>query len=205
MNKQKFICKKCGCTEYIVKEKPNGTGVATGLYCAKCGTWQKWLNKQEKVLYNSELVGKQDGEQETRKKIIKVLDRAALSFHEYFRAQVKNAFENGAKHYSNKDCDKSIYDFWADALIAAGIGDVKEAETERKAYEVTSNHYRTQYEEQKHRAEVAERAFGNCIENFVKFQYEQNGYQLDKFFLDEVSKKCLKQAEKELQEERKDG
>lgn len=47
-----FICKKCGNTTYIVQEKSNGTGVATGLYCAKCGTWHKWLNKQEKVLYS---------------------------------------------------------------------------------------------------------------------------------------------------------
>lgn len=47
-----FICKKCGNTTYIVQEKSNGTGVATGLYCEKCGTWHKWLNKQEKVLYS---------------------------------------------------------------------------------------------------------------------------------------------------------
>lgn len=47
-----FICKKCGNTTYIIQEKSNGTGVATGLYCAKCGTWHKWLNKQEKVLYS---------------------------------------------------------------------------------------------------------------------------------------------------------
>lgn len=48
-----FICKKCGNTTYIVQEKSNGTGVATGLYCAKCGTWHKWLNKQEKILYTT--------------------------------------------------------------------------------------------------------------------------------------------------------
>lgn len=46
-----FICKKCGNTTYIMQEKLNGTGKAIGLYCAKCGTWHKWLNKQEKVLY----------------------------------------------------------------------------------------------------------------------------------------------------------
>ena len=74
MNKQKFVCKKCGNTEYIVKEKPNGTGIAAGLYCAKCGTWQKWLNKQEKGLYNSEPVGKQDDEQKQIEKLYKVID-----------------------------------------------------------------------------------------------------------------------------------
>ena len=47
----KFICKKCGSTDYKIIEKSNGNGIATGLYCAKCGQWQKWLNKQEKVLF----------------------------------------------------------------------------------------------------------------------------------------------------------
>lgn len=47
----KFICKKCGSSEYKIIEKSIGNGIATGLYCAKCGQWQKWLNKQEKVLF----------------------------------------------------------------------------------------------------------------------------------------------------------
>lgn len=42
-----FICKKCGSTEYEIKDKPNGTGIAHGLYCAKCGFWHKWLGKEE--------------------------------------------------------------------------------------------------------------------------------------------------------------
>lgn len=48
-----FICKKCGNTTYIMREKLNGTGKAIGLYCAKCGTWHKWSNEQEKVLYST--------------------------------------------------------------------------------------------------------------------------------------------------------
>ena len=48
-----FVCKKCGNTTYTMQEKLNGTGKAIGLYCAKCGTWHKWLNKQEKVLYST--------------------------------------------------------------------------------------------------------------------------------------------------------
>lgn len=47
-----FICKKCGSTEYEIKDKNNGTGIAHGLYCAKCGFWHKWLNKQELILYD---------------------------------------------------------------------------------------------------------------------------------------------------------
>ena len=51
----KFICKKCGSTDYKIIEKSNGRGIATGLYCAKCGQWQKWLNKQEKVLFAEDI------------------------------------------------------------------------------------------------------------------------------------------------------
>lgn len=51
----KFICKKCGSTDYKIIEKSNGKGIATGLYCAKCGQWQKWLNKQEKVLFTDDI------------------------------------------------------------------------------------------------------------------------------------------------------
>lgn len=51
----KFICKKCGSTDYKIIEKSNGNGIAMGLYCAKCGQWQKWLNKQEKVLFADDI------------------------------------------------------------------------------------------------------------------------------------------------------
>lgn len=46
-----FICKKCGSTEYEIKDKSNGTGIAHGLYCAKCGFWHKWLGKEELKQY----------------------------------------------------------------------------------------------------------------------------------------------------------
>ena len=46
-----FICKKCGSAEYEIKDKPNGTGIAHGLYCAKCGFWHKWIGKEELKKY----------------------------------------------------------------------------------------------------------------------------------------------------------
>lgn len=49
-----FICKKCGSTEYEIKDKANGTGIAHGLYCAKCGFWHKWLGKEELKQYKQE-------------------------------------------------------------------------------------------------------------------------------------------------------
>lgn len=48
-----FVCKKCGSTEYEIKDKSNGNGIAHGLYCAKCGFWHKWLNKKELVYYKN--------------------------------------------------------------------------------------------------------------------------------------------------------
>lgn len=36
-------CKKCGSTDLFTKEKGNNVG----LYCADCGAWIKWLNKNE--------------------------------------------------------------------------------------------------------------------------------------------------------------
>lgn len=48
-----FVCKKCRSTEYKIKDKTNGTGIAHGLYCARCGFWHKWLNKQELSEYEN--------------------------------------------------------------------------------------------------------------------------------------------------------
>lgn len=44
-----FKCKKCGAQEYVIKEVPNGSNVHKGLYCAKCGAWEKWLSKDDVV------------------------------------------------------------------------------------------------------------------------------------------------------------
>lgn len=36
-------CKRCGKSNFHIETKSNNTG----LYCNNCGTWQKWLNKNE--------------------------------------------------------------------------------------------------------------------------------------------------------------
>ena len=89
----------------------------------------------------------------------------------------------------------------ADALIAAGIGDVKEAELERKAYEVASNQYRIWFEEQKDRAEVAEKALLTACIKMVKYEKSDVNIEL---LVGVIYRKYLKQAEKELAEEEKD-
>lgn len=96
----------------------------------------------------------------------------------------------------------------AEALIAAGIGDIREAELERKAYEVASTQYRIWFEEQKDRAEVAEKALDLCETAYIlslnhrategiSGQAIASDLGVHKFF--------IKQAEKELAEEGKDG
>ena len=37
-----MVC-KCGSTKFFTK----ANGTQTGLYCAECGKWQKWLGKSE--------------------------------------------------------------------------------------------------------------------------------------------------------------
>ena len=42
-----FRCKKCGSEKYKLIEK----GTATGLHCADCGFWHKWVAKKELYRY----------------------------------------------------------------------------------------------------------------------------------------------------------
>ena len=92
-----FICKKCGSKNYKVFEKSNGTGIATGLYCADCGAWQKWLNKQEKAIYTATLTDEWRAMLKTHCKITeevrhraevveRALDNIMGAFHELLSA-----------------------------------------------------------------------------------------------------------------------
>ena len=111
----------------------------------------------------------------------------------------------GVAVQSNKLDGASVYNPYnaeslADALIAAGIGDVKELQLDKKAYEAASNHYRILFEEAQRRAEIAEKALSNACRNIIAD--EKDGIEIEP--RDEVLYKAyLKQAENELQEERK--
>lgn len=39
----KLVCDKCKSSNLFVEIQ----GSRKGLYCGECGTWQKWINKQE--------------------------------------------------------------------------------------------------------------------------------------------------------------
>lgn len=129
-----------------------------------------------------------------REKIIKVIDEWAN------KAVKANKFD-GASVYNPHNAAEL-----ADALIAAGIGDVKEAELERKAYEVASNQYRIWFEEQKDRAEVAERALRDRAT--YSAMEDMDYFSLTSVAIEARAKELYKgwrrEAEKELAEEGKE-
>lgn len=127
--------------------------------------------------------------EELKEKIVKILEEA------YEPIKYEDDYIHGAQIYfpSNEDV--------ADALIEAWIGDVKEVEIERKAYEVASNQYRIWFEEQKDRAERAERALMTVCTNVIKDEEDDLAIEPRARVL---YKAYLKQAEKELAEEADD-
>ena len=64
--------------------------------------------------------------EELKKKIVEVLEETEYEWTEEKNGYVLQIF----------------YDKLAAALIAAGLGDVKELQLDKKAYEAASNHYR---------------------------------------------------------------
>lgn len=50
-----MVC-KCGGKEFFTEEHGN----QTGLYCAACGKWQKWLKKDEIRLFNHGMIPSPD-------------------------------------------------------------------------------------------------------------------------------------------------
>lgn len=96
----------------------------------------------------------------------------------------------------------------ADALIAAGIGDVKENENRARAAEFAAKTVTDKailkYEEMKHRAEVAERALDLCETAYILAlnNREHEGISQQAILSDlGVHGFFMQQAEKELSEE----
>ena len=94
--------------------------------------------------------------------------------------------------------DESSADKIADALIAAGVGDV---ETTKKIGAHATAMAVLRAAEAEHRAEVAERALKNACTNVIKDEEDDIAVEPRANIL---YKAYLMQAEKELAEERKD-
>lgn len=68
-------CRKCDSTVFFIKQKGNNTG----LYCGGCGTWQKWLNKDEVNLWKYHLETLVVDEQRPKEEIKVYMDTNASS------------------------------------------------------------------------------------------------------------------------------
>ena len=92
-------------------------------------------------------------------------------------------------------------EYVADALIAAGIGDVKESENKATAAElvaqVSASTAIEKIAESEHRAEVAERALSSLVHEM--YEHDIRPMCDEKFFIESR----LKEVEKELAEEGK--
>lgn len=102
----------------------------------------------------------------------------------------------------------------ADALIAAGIGDVKESENKATAAELVAQAAAStaikKIAEWKHRAEVAEKALYNACKHFCQFIVPCPNNDCKRIFCNKQKYGCyheyfLQKAEKELAEEGKDA
>ena len=149
--------------------------------------------QEEKTMTNEEL----------KKKIVEILEET-----EYEWTEEKNGY-----------ILQIFYDKLADALIAAGIGDVKDVEAEANRYEML---YKLQNRDMalaerrahdvEHRAEVAEMALKNACEDvkeivsfLIELSERVDGLHVEGYLPEESEPKAyINRAEKELAEERKD-
>lgn len=89
-----FACEKCGSLDVYTKKN----GSATGLYCGDCGKWIKWLNKEDKILFE-----KQKEENQFLKEVaLQSRERTQLEKLEEYKEQKKfelcvenNAYNRG--------------------------------------------------------------------------------------------------------------
>ena len=136
---------------------------------------------------------------ELKKKIVEILEETEHEWTEDKNGYILQIF----------------YDKLADALIAAGIGDVSSEKAMRELAEAFHREKCAEYDpinyklqKAEHRAEVAERAFFNfalfCAKtvspNYVRNTSEENQRE----YARDICKEWGEKAEKELTEERKD-
>ena len=98
---------------------------------------------------------------------------------------------------------EDIYKF-ADALIAAGIGDVLEEKSKAFVYANEIAYLDNQLKEYKHRAEVAERALLTACVNLIKNEKANVNNVNMELLVRVVYTNYLRKAEKELAEGKKE-
>ena len=120
-------------------------------------------------------------------------------------AIIEASFDNRCRKTHCRNCDLSPDEMcqpnmYADALIAAGIGDVKETKFECDHYWRMWQGALVELEREEHRAKVAERAVENLSYKRAKILL----YDDSKTAMEKIKQAELRQAEKELAEEGKD-
>ena len=68
-----FEC-KCGSTDVFIKQQGNNCG----LYCADCGKWLTWLNKDSKRLAERQIQGIEKKSETRRLKILQKKSRKCM-------------------------------------------------------------------------------------------------------------------------------
>lgn len=137
-------------------------------------------------------------EQELKEKIARIIAKR-LCKNKYSHFQLYGDSANCYSRENFAECE--VITDTVDALISAGIGDVSEWKERAENFAYAYNACGNDLAEMERRAEVAERALRNACRNIIAD--EKDGIEIEP--RDEVLYKAyLKQAEKELQEERKD-
>lgn len=134
--------------------------------------------------------------EELKKKIVEVLEETEYEWTEQKNGYILQIF----------------YDKFADALIAAGIGDVKETKFEADHYWNMWQGALVELERAEHRAKVAERALESACQDIISVieficeaEKTNRVVTVENFSSENVSAEAyLKRAEKELAKEGKD-
>lgn len=165
--------------------------------------------------------------EELKKKIVDILnkiftERDVIPVHTAPDGK-KTALPDELCEIFNKIVVQAVIPYFADALIAAGIGDVKDLQAQVNVLEITNIalqagyddaekdrlYWVNKYKEAEHRADVAERALNDCVEYYswsglcpvLDCNYNKACWQ--KKCTSDIAK-CFKiQAEKELAEEKR--
>ena len=102
-----YYCKKCGSNLLHTETKENKIGgYFVGLYCDKCGAWQKWLNKNDlkTFQYNS----KQDYVEKRFNSFIEYLNKLIDNEMEGLPISAEDAIRKNAYCLGLERCKNSI-------------------------------------------------------------------------------------------------
>lgn len=135
--------------------------------------------------------------------------------NEELKKKIIETLEKGGRNFlKSKETKVSIYEYYADALIAAGIGDVKDLQAQVNVLEITNIalqagyddaekdrlYWVNKYKEAEHRAEVAE----DVIDEFVERLKAKESLKLLTWEYGEGYSDCIKIAEQIVAEMRQE-